>query len=65
MWGYTLYTDEDGQILEGVWDDDYEHPDFAWVPYANPNSAGSGSSENPYLPYDALLEILGDGVERR
>ena len=65
LWGYTLYTDEEGRILEGVWDDDSQHPDFAWVPYANPDSAGSGSSENPYLPYDKLLGLLGDGVERR
>ena len=64
-WGYTLYTDAEGRILEGVWDDDSSHPDFAWVPYANPSTAGSGSSENPFLPYDALLEMLGDGVERR
>jgi competence ComEA-like helix-hairpin-helix protein len=63
-WEYTLHTDEDGQILKGVWEDDSDHPDFAWVPYANPAAASSGSSENPYLPYDALLEMLGDGVER-
>jgi DNA uptake protein ComE-like DNA-binding protein len=65
MWGYTLYTDDEGRILEGVWDDDSNHPDFAWIPYANPTNAGSGSSENPFLPYDELLQMLGDDVERR
>ena len=65
MWGYTLYTDEDGKILRGVWDDDSAHPDFAWVPYDNPTSAGRGSSENPFLPYGTLRDYLGEDVERR
>lgn len=65
LWGYTLYTDEDGKILRGVWDDDASHPDFAWVPYDNPTSAGSGSSENPYLSYGTLRDYLGEDMERR
>lgn len=65
IWGYTLYTDEDGRILRGVWDDDSAHPDFAWVPYANPSSAGNGSSENPFLSYTSLVGFLGDDVDRR
>lgn len=64
-WGYTLYTDADGRILRGVWDDDNAHPDFAWVPYENPSSAGNGSSENPFLPYQTLVDYLGEDIERR
>jgi len=64
-WDYTLHTDDKGQILNGVWENEDEHPDFAWVPYENPRSAGSGSSENPYLPYGTLLETLGSDIERR
>jgi len=55
---YTLVTDAHGQVLGGTWDDEKKHPDFAWIPYANP-SQPSGS-ENPYLSNDALLTSLGD-----
>jgi len=64
IWGYTLYTDADGRILRGVWDDDSSHPDFAWVPYDNPSSASSGSSENPFLSYNSLKGFLGEELER-
>ena len=59
-WGYTLTTDANGRVLEGVWDDENKHPDFAWVPYNNPTSAGNGSSENPFLPYTYFKDTVGD-----
>lgn len=59
-WGYTLTTDANGRVLEGVWDDDNKHPDFAWVPYNNPTSAGNGSSENPFLPYTYFKNTVGN-----
>ncbi len=55
---YTLVTDENGKVLSGTWDDIEEHPDFAWIPYANP-SQPSGS-ENPYLSNEAVLKSMGD-----
>jgi len=63
-WNYTLVTDANGLVLRGTWEDNAKHPDFAWVPYQNPTSSSSGSSENPYLSYAELLEVLGDGVVR-
>ncbi|MCB9777416.1 MAG: helix-hairpin-helix domain-containing protein [Alphaproteobacteria bacterium] len=64
-WGYTLKTDEAGQIIEGTWDREDHHPDFAWVPYSNPHSSQSGGSENPYLPYGELLDVIGADFERK
>ncbi|MCP4807935.1 MAG: ComEA family DNA-binding protein [Proteobacteria bacterium] len=65
-YNYTLTTDADGLVTgNGTWDDDNEHPDFAWVPYSNPTWEGNGSSENPFLPYGTLVEVLGDDVERK
>ena len=64
-WGYTLVTDEQGVVLSGKWDRDDHHPDFAWVPYSNPHSASSGSSENPYLDYGHLLDAIGTDFERK
>jgi competence ComEA-like helix-hairpin-helix protein len=64
-WDYTLVTNKDGVVLRGEWDDDENHPDFAWVPYSNPHEATRGNSENPYLNYGHLLDILGDEVERK
>lgn len=64
-WGYTLVTDETGTVLRGTWDQEDKHPDFAWVPYYNPDSAGNGSSENPYLGYDDIKDVLGDEIERK
>jgi len=63
-WGYTLKTDADGRVLEGTWDREDEHPDFAWIPYSNPHSAQTGGSENPYLPYGKLLDVIGEDFER-
>ena len=62
---YTLVTDQDGLVLSGKWYDDKEHPDFAWIPYVNPTRASSGGSENPYLSYATLLEIIGDDFVRK
>jgi competence ComEA-like helix-hairpin-helix protein len=64
-WSYTLVTDAEGMVLRGTWDVEDSHPDFAWVPYNNPRTASNGSSENPYLPYGELLELMGDGYERQ
>ena len=64
-WGYTLVTDADGTVLRGTWDVEDKHPDFAWVPYNNPRTASSGGSENPYLPYGSLLDVVGADVERK
>ncbi len=57
---YTLTTDDNGVVLDGIWEDINEHPDFAWVPYNNPTYATGRSSENPYLRYDSLKSIIGD-----
>jgi competence ComEA-like helix-hairpin-helix protein len=65
-WKYTLTTDAHGTVVDGKWEDDKEHPDFAWVPYDNPTrNYASSTSENPYLHYGELLQILGDSVRRR
>lgn len=63
-WSFTLVTDAKGLILRGQWADEGSHPDFAWVPYDNPTS-GTSSSENPYLPYGDLLELIGQGTRRQ
>ncbi len=62
VYGYTLITDENGVVLEGTWDKDDEHPDFAWVPYSNPSTAGG--SENAYLPHANLLKAMGSDLSR-
>ncbi|MEZ4316773.1 MAG: ComEA family DNA-binding protein [Myxococcota bacterium] len=59
-YNYTLTTDKAGTVISGVWEDINEHPDFAWVPYNNPSTAGGRTSENPYLRYDHLQQIVGD-----
>jgi competence protein ComEA len=64
-WSYTLVTDPNGQVLRGTWAVAEEHPDFAWVPYNNPRTRASGSSENPFLEYGALLDVLGEDLERK
>lgn len=61
---YTLTTDADGVVVDGVWKDEKNHPDFAWIPYHNPLNAGSGNSENPYLEWGAVLETVGEDYER-
>jgi competence ComEA-like helix-hairpin-helix protein len=64
-WRYTLHTDANGTVVGGEWDNEKDHPDFAWIPYLNPSTASNGSSENPFLGYSELLDILGDGVDRQ
>ncbi len=63
-WEYTLVTDKDGNVLRGTWADNNEHPDFAWVPYDNPTTTSSGNSENAYLSYGKLLEVVGTSLRR-
>ena len=57
---YTLTTDEEGNVLDGQWRDDKEHPDFAWVPYSNPMAAANGGSENPYIVYRDIVDHIVD-----
>jgi competence ComEA-like helix-hairpin-helix protein len=63
-YSYTLVTDANGLVLDGTWKDENTHPDFAWVPYHNASTESSNSSENPFLPYDVLIDVMGDEVER-
>jgi hypothetical protein len=51
-------------VVDGIWQDERNHPDFAWIPYHNPHNAGSGNSENPYLEWGAVLETVGEDYER-
>ena len=64
VWGYTLRTDANGTVLGGTWDDNKKHPDFAWVPTYNPKTADSNGSENPFLVYGDLLDVMGHDLER-
>ena len=64
-WGYTLVTNADGLVIDGAWTSDSNHPDFAWVPYYNARSAARGSSENAYLDYGHMLDLLGEDIERK
>ena len=65
-YSYTLTTDADGLVTgQGTWQNENEHPDFAWVPYHNANQESSNSSENPFLPYGTLVETLGQEIERK
>ena len=64
-YGYTLTTDEHGRVIGGEWDDLEKHPDFAWVPYENPTFRARGGSENPYLPYGDLLDVIGHDWVRK
>lgn len=64
-YGYTLTTDENGLVIGGEWDDEEKHPDFAWVPYENPTFRARGGSENPYLAYGDLLDVIGDEWVRK
>jgi competence ComEA-like helix-hairpin-helix protein len=59
-WGYTLTTDMHGLVVGGTWDDEAEHPDFAWIPYHNPTTAASGGGENPYIVYRDYFSKIVD-----
>jgi len=63
-YGYTLVTDAKGVVVDGTWDDDHNHPDFAWIPYHNPKDAASNNSENPYVPYGSFLSLVTDSLSR-
>ena len=52
-------------MLSGTWADNNEHPDFAWVPYDNPTTTSSGNSENAFLNYGKLLEVVGTSPQAR
>jgi competence ComEA-like helix-hairpin-helix protein len=64
-WTYTLNTDADGLVVGGEWKDDKDHPDFAWIPYHNTTQRETGGSENPFLSYGALLDVVGHEIERQ
>ena len=62
---YTLTTDAEGVVVDGVWKDEKNHPDFAWIPYSNPRNSGNGNSENPFLEWGKVLETVGEDYERK
>ncbi len=62
---YTLSTDDTGLVTGGTWEDEKKHPDFAWVPYNNPESPANNGSENPYLNYGHLTDAVGDTLIRQ
>jgi comEA protein len=64
-WGYSLQTDAEGNVVGGSWDNEKNHPDFAWIPYHNTSRRETGGSENPFLSYGALLDVVGDDIERK
>lgn len=59
-YGYTLVTDMHGLVVSGTWDDEENHPDFAWIPYNNPLSEARGGGENPYIGYRDYLNKVVD-----
>ena len=63
-WTYTLTTDQEGRVTGGEWQDEKDHPDFAWIPYHNTHRRENGGSENPFLAYGQLLDVVGSDVER-
>ncbi len=64
-YGYKLIADENGLVTSGTWDDEDKHPDFAWVPYSNPKYPSNNGSENPYLHFGHLAEMIGDDAIRQ
>jgi competence ComEA-like helix-hairpin-helix protein len=64
-WKYSLETDADGLVVGGEWKNEAKHPDFAWIPYNNTTRRETGGSENPFLSYGSLLEVVGEDIERR
>ncbi|MEC7241609.1 MAG: ComEA family DNA-binding protein [Myxococcota bacterium] len=62
---YTLTTDAEGVVVDGKWEDDKNHPDFAWIPYSNPRGSSNGNSENPFMEWGKVLETVGEHYERR
>ena len=64
-YGYRLTADENGLVTSGTWDDPDTHPDFAWVPYSNPRYPSNNGSENPYLNFGHLADMIGDDAVRQ
>tara|TARA_Y100001968_G_scaffold203684_1_gene187013 strand:+ start:6817 stop:9195 length:2379 start_codon:yes stop_codon:yes gene_type:complete len=58
---FTLEASPAGEVINSSWEDETEHPDFAWVPYTN--TVRSGGSENNYLEWTDLRGYL-PGVVR-
>ena len=58
-WTYTIQTDATGLVVGGEWQDEKDHPDFAWIPYHNTTQRETGGSENPFLGYGDLLDVVG------
>jgi competence ComEA-like helix-hairpin-helix protein len=61
-WHFTLEASPAGEIITSSWDNNEEHPDFAWVPYSN--TVYAGRSENPYLHWTNLRNYLPEGMVR-
>ncbi len=57
---YSLFTDADGNVTDGEWTGGSveDHPDFAWVPYAN--NARRASQYDRYSP-EQVRQYLYDG----
>ncbi len=64
-WSYSLKTDANGLVVGGEWDEEKDHPDFAWIPYHNTSDRETGGSENPFLSYGQLIGIVGEDIERK
>ena len=62
---YSIKTDDEGLVVGGEWENDEDHPDFAWIPYHNTTRRETGGSENPFLAYGSLLDVIGDDIERK
>jgi competence ComEA-like helix-hairpin-helix protein len=61
-WSFTMEASPAGEIISSAWDDNDEHPDFAWVPYTN--TVNSGRSENGYLHWTDLRDYLPETTVR-
>jgi competence ComEA-like helix-hairpin-helix protein len=64
-WKYSLEIDANGLVVGGEWKNEAKHPDFAWIPYHNTSRRETGGSENPFLSYGSLLDVVGEDIERR
>lgn len=72
---YSLYLDDNGNIIEGEWTGSSKknHPDFVWVPNANAPNPNGSNQENPCFDTKFVSEItegledqnFGDGSEIR
>ena len=60
QWEFTLTASPAGEIISSEWDNENEHPDFAWVPYSN--TVYAGRSENPNLHWTNLRDYLPEDI---